>query len=160
MKIKQIVFIVFILNVIVVLPVKALDTYICIEPTYGIPIKEDSLKTKEDEINSTTDKRVFTVVEQMPQFPGGNSEMSKFIYSNLKYPKEHQETAIQGRVFLRFIVEKDGSISNIKIERSIDSILDAEAIRVVESMPKWKPGKQNGEPVRVYYLLPIAFRLQ
>ncbi len=103
---------------------------------------------------------VYQIVEQMPEFPGGVAELFHYISKNIHYPQKAREKGIQGRVFIGFIVEKDGSVSNVRNLRGIDSELDAEAIRVVESMPKWKPGKHNGEFVRVSYQIPILFKLE
>ena len=96
----------------------------------------------------------------MPTFPGGQQKLLEYISENLKYPKELAEICVQGRVICSFIVERDGSLSNIKVERKVDPFLDREALRLVKSMPRWKPGKQQGVPVRVRSLLPIKFRLQ
>ena len=103
---------------------------------------------------------VFQVVEEQPMFPGGMGEMMKFLQQNVKYPKEAQDQGKQGRVIVQFVVNKDGSISNDTIVRSVDPLLDAEAIRVVRSMPNWTPGKQKGEAVRVRFTLPVTFRLE
>ena len=102
---------------------------------------------------------VFDVVEVMPQFPGGQIAMLKYIMENMKYPEQAMKEGIQGRVAVRFIVEKDGSISDVKPILSVHPLLNKEAVRVVESMPKWTPGKQNGKPVRVRYNLPVMFKL-
>ena len=102
---------------------------------------------------------VFQVVEEQPMFPGGMEEMMKFLQQNVKYPKEAQNQGKQGRVIVQFVVNKDGSISNDTIVRSVDPLLDAEALRVVRSMPNWTPGKQKGEAVRVRFTLPVTFRL-
>lgn len=102
---------------------------------------------------------VFDVVEVMPQFPGGQIAMLKYIMENIKYPEQAMKEGIQGRVAVRFIVEKDGSISDVKPILSVHPLLNKEAVRVVESMPKWTPGKQNGKPVRVRYNLPVMFKL-
>lgn len=102
---------------------------------------------------------IFMVAEEQPMFPGGMQEMMKFIQSEVKYPKEAQDKGIQGRVIVQFVVNKDGSISNDTVVRSVDPMLDAEAVRVVRSMPNWTPGKQKGEPVRVRFTLPVSFRL-
>ena len=101
---------------------------------------------------------IFQVVEDMPQFPGGS--VQKWIAKNVKYPMIAQENNIQGKVFVQFVIEKDGSVSDVKVARSVDPSLDKEAIRVVKAMPKWKPGKQRGKPVRVSYTVPINFQLQ
>ena len=103
---------------------------------------------------------IFEVVEQNPQFPGGDAELMKWLTKNLKYPSVAQENGIQGRVLVSFVVNKDGSIVDPKIVRSVDPSLDKEAIRVVSSMPKWTPGRQRGKTVRVKYSLPVTFRLQ
>ena len=102
---------------------------------------------------------VYDVVEVMPQFPGGQIAMMKYIMENIKYPKQIMEEGIQGRVTVSFIVEKDGRVSNVRLLRSVQSALDKEAVRVVKSMPKWTPGKQNGKPVRVRFNLPVMFKL-
>ncbi len=104
--------------------------------------------------------KVFDVVEEMPSFPGGQGALMSFLSSNIKYPVVAQENGVQGRVIVGFVVEKDGSISDVKVMRSVDPSLDREAQRVVKSMPKWKPGKQNGSAVRVKYTVPVVFRLQ
>ena len=103
---------------------------------------------------------VYQIVEQMPEFPGGEAELYHYISKNIRYPQEAKEKGIQGRVFIGFIVEKDGSISNVRNLRGVDSELDAEAIRVIQSLPKWKPGKHKGEFVRVSYQIPIVFKLE
>ena len=105
------------------------------------------------------EEKCFDVVEEMPSFPGGYSAMSAWLDNNIQYPKQARESGIQGRVTVEFIVEVDGSISNVKIGRSVDKDLDNEALRVVKSMPKWNPGKHNGTEVRVKYTVPITFRV-
>ena len=102
---------------------------------------------------------LFSVVEVMPQYPGGQIAMLKYIMENMKYPEQAMKEGIQGRVTVRFIVEKDGSISNVSPIHPVHPLLDKEAIRVVESMPKWSPGKQKGKPVRVQLIVPIMFKL-
>lgn len=101
----------------------------------------------------------YDVVEVMPQYPGGQIAMMKYIMENIKYPKQAMKEGIQGRVTVSFIVEKDGRVSNVRLLRSVQSALDKEAIRVVKSMPKWTPGKHNGKPVRVRFNLPVMFKL-
>ena len=117
------------------------------------------VKAKEAQKEEAEPEGVFNVVEQMPEFPGGAPEMMKFLATNVKYPEEAYSKGIQGRVILTFIVEKDGSISNVKVAKSVNEAIDAEAVRVVELMPKWKPGKQNGKEVRVKYTIPVTFRM-
>ena len=102
---------------------------------------------------------VYDVVEVMPQYPGGQIAMLKYIMENIKYPEQAMKEGIQGRVTVRFIVEKDGRGSNVRLLRSVQPSLDKEAIRVVKSMPKWTPGKHNGKPVRVRFNLPVMFKL-
>ena len=105
-------------------------------------------------------EEIFVVVEEQPEFPGGNAAMMKFLGDNIKYPVIAQENAIQGRVITNFVVERDGSITDVQVVRGVDPSLDKEAIRVIQSMPKWKPGKQRGSAVRVRFTLPVVFRLQ
>ena len=104
--------------------------------------------------------KVFDVVEEMPSFPGGSAALMSYLNSNTKYPVVAQENGVQGRVIISFVVERDGSISDVKVARSVDPSLDREAQRVVKSMPRWTPGKQNGQTVRVKYTVPVVFRLQ
>ena len=104
-------------------------------------------------------EKPFDVVEQMPEFPGGQEALMKFLSESVKYPKEAFKDGVQGRVVVQFVVEKDGSISEVEVVKKVNEHLDAEAVRVVNAMPKWKPGKQKGENVRVKYTLPISFRL-
>ena len=104
--------------------------------------------------------KVFDVVEEMPHFPGGAAALQAFLSSNTKYPVVAQENGVQGRVIVSFVVERDGSITDVKVVRSVDPSLDREATRVVRSMPRWSPGKQNGSAVRVKYTVPVVFRLQ
>ena len=110
-------------------------------------------------VGAPNENPVFQVVEEMPEFPGGMGECLKFLGKNIKYPVESQQAGVQGKVIVQFVVEKDGSISNPKVVRSIDPDLDGEAIRVISIMPKWKPGMQRGQSVRVKYTVPVTFRL-
>ena len=105
-------------------------------------------------------EEIFVVVEEQPEFPGGNTAMMKFLSDNIKYPVIAQENGIQGRVITNFVVERDGSITDVQVVRGVDPSLDKEAIRVIQSMPKWKAGKQRGSAVRVRFTLPVVFRLQ
>lgn len=105
-------------------------------------------------------EKVFDVVEQMPSFPGGPSALMEWLSNNVKYPVVAQENGVQGRVVVSFVVERDGSITDVKVVRGVDPSLDKEASRVVRAMPRWIPGKQNGSAVRVKYNVPVAFRLQ
>ena len=144
-------------------------------------VVEDDVEVEEIEINTEDDKDVevviappveapveeeeedvvFQVVETMPEFPGGPQALFKYLADNVKYPVIAQENGIQGRVICQFVVNKDGSIVEVVAVRSSgEPSLDKEAIRVINSMPKWKPGKQRGKPVRVKYTVPVNFRLQ
>ncbi len=104
--------------------------------------------------------KVFEVVEQMPQFPGGDAALMQYLSSHIKYPVVAEENGIQGRVVCTFVVERNGSISDVRVVKSVDPSLDKEAVRVIKGMPNWIPGKQNGSAVRVKYTVPVTFRLQ
>ena len=104
--------------------------------------------------------QVFFIVEDMPEFPGGELALRKFIANAIKYPVIAQENGIQGKVYVNFVVDTDGSITNARIARGVDSSLDKEALRVVNTLPRWKPGQQRGKPVKVSYTVPINFVLQ
>ena len=121
------------------------------------------LKAKDviaDEKPKEEETKVFDVVEQMPEFPGGQAALLKWIGDHIKYPAIAEENGIQGRVVCTFVVERDGSVTDVQVARSIDPSLDKEAIRVLKQMPRWNPGKQNGSSVRVKYTVPVTFRLQ
>lgn len=105
------------------------------------------------------EEKVFDVVEQMPQFPGGDAALFQYLSGHIKYPSIAEENGVQGRVIVTFVVERDGSITDVKIMKSVDPSLDREAARVVKSMPRWIPGKQNGSSVRVKYTVPVTFKL-
>jgi protein TonB len=111
-------------------------------------------------VEEKKEEQVFTAVEQMPQFPGGDAELMKYISSNIKYPTMAMENNIQGRVVVQFVVTKSGKIGEVKVVRSKDPDLDKEAVRVVKSLPNFIPGKMNGQAVNVWYTLPITFKLQ
>jgi protein TonB len=118
----------------------------------AVPVIDD----EEDE----QDEQVFVVVEDMPEFPGGQLALRKWIANNINYPVIAAENGIQGKVYVTFVVDKDGSVSNARIARGVDTSLDQEALRVVNNLPRWKPGMQRGKPVRVSYTVPINFQLQ
>jgi len=120
---------------------------------YDLRLQKDG-----SDVLSTNDK-TFDVVEEMPEYPGGQSAMLEYLSKNVRYPEEAHKAGKQGRVIATFVVEKDGSITNAKVVRSIDPLLDAEALRVISSMPNWIPGKQDGKPVAVKYTVPITFKL-
>ena len=148
--------------------------------TTQLEIVEDDVEVEDIEINAEIDQaevvedytpvevqeeevveaEVFTIVEEMPSYPGGDQKMYEYLGKNIKYPQIARESSIQGRVFVNFVVEPDGSVSNVKVHRGIGGGCDEEAVRVVKSMPKWKAGKQRGKAVRVSYTLPVVFKLQ
>ena len=156
-------------------PPKVVDMLVIVDDNTDI---KDELQIEDSEVNDKTaitavmqvsnnkeeveaeDAPVFFIVEEMPDFPGGQLALRKFIATSIKYPVIAQENGIQGKVFVNFVVGKDGSISGAKISRGVDPSLDKEALRVVNSLPKWKPGKQGGKAVRVSYTVPINFVLQ
>jgi protein TonB len=125
-------------------------TLITVAPVISAP--------KAEEEESATE--VFFIVEDMPEFPGGEMALRAYIANAIKYPVIAQENGIQGKVYVTFVVGKDGSVSNATIARGVDPSIDKEALRVVNSLPKWKPGKQRGKPVNVSYTVPINFVLQ
>lgn len=112
---------------------------------------------EEEEESANT---IFTVVEKMPSFPGGDAALLKFINATVKYPVVAQENGIQGRVYCEFVVDKDGKVKDAIVKRGVDMSLDKEALRVINAMPAWIPGEQRGKPVKVRYTVPITFRLQ
>ena len=109
---------------------------------------------------SKKNQKVFDVVEQMPEFPGGMEALFKYMAENMKYPEDAKKQQVEGRVLVQFIVETDGSVSNTEVLMRVFPSLDAEAVRVISGMPKWIPGKQNGKVVRVKYTIPVSFRLK
>ncbi len=122
-----------------------------------VEVKYVPVKVVEEEPEEQT---IFEVVEQMPDFPGGMAALMQFLGKNIKYPTIAQENGTQGRVIVQFVVNRDGSIVDPRVVKSVDPYLDKEALRVIGTMPKWKPGMQRGKPVRVKYTVPVMFRLQ
>lgn len=146
-----------------------------------INIVEDDVKVEETELQTTEEtgekvdivfvpkaeeepepeeEEILMIAETMPEFPGGMGALMKYLGKNIKYPTIAQENGVQGRVIVQFVVNKDGSIVDPVVVRSVDPYLDKEALRVIKSMPKWKPGEQQGKKVRVKYTVPVTFRLQ
>ena len=123
-------------------------------------LKDEVVVEKKEEKPKEVKEEIFRSVEQMPQFPGGDAALMKFLQSHINYPPMAAENNVQGKVILQFVVEKDGRVGEVKVARSVDKDLDKEAIRVVKSLPKFTPGRQNGQPVRVWYTLPVTFKLQ
>lgn len=120
----------------------------------------ESAQQPQTDVKNNTEEPIFIVVEEMPEYPGGMSEFMKFIAKNIKYPADALQGKVEGRVIARFVVCKDGSISDIEIMRSVSPSLDAEAVRVLKLMPKWKPGRQRGKAVPVKFTVPVTFRLE
>ena len=121
---------------------------------------KDDIAAPEPPKHVVEETKIFTVVEQMPMYPGGDAALMGYLRDNIHYPTVAAENGVQGRVVVGFVVERDGSITDVKVLRSVDPSLDREAMRVVKSMPRWTPGKQNGSAVRVKYQVPVTFRLQ
>ena len=121
---------------------------------------QEQVVVKEPEPEKPKEEEIFVAVEQQAEFPGGQAAMMKWLSNNVRYPESAQQNDIQGRVVVKFVVEKDGSIGHATIVKGVDRDLDREALRVVSKMPKWQPGKNNGVPVRSYFNLPVVFRLQ
>ena len=147
------------------LPVAALLVMAGCQPANGEAVEQEEIPfeaTKVDEsapLAANTDE-VFKVVEVDPEFPGGVEALYKYLAENIKYPLMAKNNKVEGRVFITFVIEKDGNVSDAKVLRSVNEELDAEALRVINAMPKWKPGMQQGVPVRVQYNIPITFKLQ
>jgi periplasmic protein TonB len=118
-----------------------------------VPVEINKSEEEAEEV------QIFTVVESMPSFPGGEAARIQFLNDNIKYPQMARESGIQGRVFVTFVVERDGSVTDVKVLRGIGGGCDEEAVRVIQNMPKWEPGKQRGKPVRVQFNMPILFKL-
>lgn len=129
-----------------------------VKPQTDVPNEADN-PPPPPQVQEDEPKKTFTVVEVMPEYPGGVNEMMKFLAENIKYPTVAKENGVSGKVYVSFIVEKDGLISDITILRGIGAGCDEEAIRVIKMMPKWKPGTQRGQAVRVQYNVPIKFTL-
>ena len=124
-------------------------------PPPNIPLGTKNVNTDEE-----VDQTVFEIVEEQPEFPGGMEAFMKYLAKNIQYPERAVDNGIQGKVMVRFVVERDGSVASVEIKKSVDPALDKEALRVVKSMPRWKPGKQQGKAVRTRFSVPVVFRLQ
>jgi len=122
-------------------------------------VKDGVVITEQAPLPEEAEGVVFTIVEQMPQYPGGQDGMMRYLGSNIKYPEEASEAGIEGVVYVTFVVEKDGAVGEARVLRGIGAGCDEEAVRVVRAMPKWEPGMQRGKPVRVQYNLPIRYKL-
>ncbi len=147
------------------LPVAAVLLMAGCQPANGEAVEQEEIPfeaTNVDEsapLDANTDE-VFKVVEVDPEFPGGEEALYKYLAENIKYPEKAKNNKVEGRVYITFVIEKDGTVSDAKVLRSVNEELDAEALRVINAMPKWKPGTQRGMPVRVQYNIPITFKLQ
>ena len=126
------------------------DQAVFVEVTNDVPVVVEEIEEEQE---------IFQVVENMPEFPGGTQALLQYLKKNIKYPTICQEQGIQGRVVVQFVVNKDGSIVDPEVIKPVNPYLDKEALRVVSTMPKWKPGEQRGKPVRVKFTLPVQFKL-
>lgn len=133
-------------------PIEELDDDAKID--FSEPVEVEQKEEVEEE------PQVFFIVEDMPEFPGGEIALRKYIAENVRYPEMAKENDIQGTVYVRFVVDEQGKVGNVEVLRGVDPLLDKEAIRVVQSLPKWKPGKQRGKAVKVSHSVPIKFALQ
>ncbi len=137
-----------------------LDEELVIEDTEASQDEEVDFSNIDTGDEEEEEGEVFFVVEDMPEFPGGEQALHRYLAESVRYPTIAQENGIQGRVYVKFVINTDGSVTDVQIARGVDPSLDKEALRVVRNMPKWEPGKQRGEPVRVSYTVPINFVLQ
>ena len=131
-----------------------------VEADQNTEVQEYIAPVNVEEEESAEEAQIFMVVESMPEYPGGEAALYKYLAENIKYPQMAKESGIQGRVFVTFVVERNGSVTDVRVLRGIGGGCDEEAIRVVQSMPQWTPGKQRGKSVRVQYNLPVKFTLQ
>ncbi len=152
----------------VILPLLAIGTLICSSIIFACNKEEDTTQTeltsdREDQVENLSTynatEKIHYIADEMPQYPGGEEALRQFIAKELKYPKEAENKGIQGRVYVSFVVASDGFVRDVKIARSVDPTLDLEALRVVESLPQWTPGKIGGENANVSFTVPINFVL-
>ena len=147
---------------------KVVSNYKEVIKTYFVSVDQDKplpppnipLGTKNVPVDEEVDQAIFEVVEEQPEFPGGMEALLKYLAKNINYPESAVDNGIQGKVMVRFVVERDGSVSAVETYKSVDPALDKEAERVVKTLPKWKPGRQQGKAVRTRYIVPVVFRLQ
>lgn len=147
------------LRALAVVPVTALALLAFANPTTETANVQNNVAQQVTK-TSAQDKKVYRSVDQMPQFPDGDVALMKYLQSEIKYPMNAAKNNIQGRVVVQFVVDENGDIGEVKVVRSIDEELDAEAVRVIKSLPKFIPGRENGEAVSVWYTLPVSFKLQ
>ena len=140
--------------------ISALVLLVIVFAPAGANAQNKKVKKAQTHKDTATDDKVYDVCEQMPIFEGGDAALLKYLRENLKYPDKTKDRGVQGRLVIGFIVEKDGSLTDVKVLRPVDIDLDAEVLRLVKGMPKWIPGRHNGQRVRVRHLLPIHICLQ
>lgn len=152
-------------KLLAVLPVAALLLMVGCKPAGEKTVDQEEITFEASNVDESASQDVNTeevvsIAEVDPEFPGGIEALYKYMVDNVKYPEKAKADKIEGRVFVAFVIEKDGSVTNAKVVRGVSDEIDAEALRVVSAMPKWKPGTQQGNPVRVQYNLPIVFKLK
>ena len=135
-------------------------SFVSVDQDTPLPPPNIPLGTKNVQADEDVDQTVFEIVEENPEFPGGPEALLKYLTKNTVYPESAIDNGVLGRVTVGFIVERDGSVASVEIRKSVDPALDKEALRVVKSMPRWKPGKQQGKAVRTRFSVPVVFRLQ
>ena len=140
--------------------VEVIDDFMSTEADENTTVEIQEVVEVAQEEEVVEEPLVFFIVEDMPEFPGGELALRKYIAENVRYPEMAKENDIQGTVYVRFVVDTDGSVSNVEVLRGVDPLLDKEAKRVVETLPKWKPGRQRGKAVKVSHSVPIKFALQ
>ena len=140
--------------------VKDLASIVKAEEAKSVENSSEQMVLNTDSVSPVKEKVIFQVVEKAPEFPGGMEECMKFLGNSIKYPAEAHKNGIQGRVIVSFVVTDEGDIQNPVIVKGVDSLLDAEALRVIQMMPKWKPGKQRGKAVNVKFTIPVTFKLE
>ncbi|MGQ9847742.1 MAG: energy transducer TonB, partial [Bacteroidales bacterium] len=138
---------------------KEITNEVTVENTEADANTEIQAKVEVQEEEETEEVVNFYVIEEKPEFPGGEAAMFQWISKNIKYPEIAKENGVQGKVYIQFVIGKDGKVTDVQVIRGVDPSLDKEAVRVVQSMPAWKPGKQRGKPVKVSFQLPINFKL-
>lgn len=142
------------------LAISALVLLVVVFAPAGANAQNKKVEKAQTHKDTTTDDKVYDVCEQMPIYEGGDAALLKYLRENLKYPDKTKDRGVQGRLVIGFIVEKDGSLTDVKVLRPVDIDLDAEVLRLVKGMPKWIPGRQNEQRVRVKYNVPVSFRLE
>ena len=135
-------------------------SFVSVDQDKPLPPPNIPLGTKNVQVDEDVDQTVFEIVEENPEFPGGDKGFTEFLRKNIVYPESAVDNGIQGKVMVRFVVERDGSVTGVDILKGVDPALDKEAMRVAKLMPKWKPGKQQGKAVRTRFKVPVVFRLQ